>query len=157
MTQVIKLMQYFCALLIVISSNVLAGVEQEQALNFGRLVVLSNQQVESFAIDRTGNINYSDVFRVIEPPERGRFRVFDLPSNTPFTISSVILQNRLTSTSPNVEFFDFVSLDHLNLVVTDELGEANIWVGGQISTSGQGSVNFGDLPLLANYRITIDF
>lgn len=154
-------MQYFLmctiSLLLLTTHQAHADIEQLQALSFGKLVVLTNAEPELFRIDKEGDVSYSDAYRVIEPPERASFRIFNLPANTPITVSTLILQPALFSPSPNLERFTFAELDHFGLVTTDELGEVTIWVGGAISTSGEGSINFGDFPLAANYRFTIDF
>jgi hypothetical protein len=150
----------FGSLLFAVTSNIAvrADIEELQALSFGKLVVLNNDEIETLRIDKAGNLSYSDVFRVINPPQRARFRAFNLPANTPLNVSSVILQSTLATDRPNLQRFTFDELDHLGVIITDETGEASIWVGGQISTSGEGPILYGDsVPFTADYRLTIDF
>ena len=150
-------MKYLFFILIFCSLDLFAEIEQTQALSFGKLVILNNDEPQTFRIDRTGDISYSNAFRIFTKATRARFELRDLPESSPIQISSFILQNTFTSESLNVERFTFDELDHRTLLFSDEEGNLTIWVGGQISTSGEGSLNFGSTPFSARYRLSIDF
>ena len=144
-------------LLLVWSLPVSSDIEQVQALDFGTLVVLKNDEVESFRLGRNGNVSFSDAFLIFSPPQRAIFSLSELPADSVIRVSAFVLDPVFTSASLNTERFTFDELDFLPIINSDINGEAQVFVGGQISTSGDGSTNFGTFPLSAGYRFTIDF
>jgi hypothetical protein len=146
-------------IIFVISTVSVAQVEVElvQPLDFGQVVVLRNDSVGTYVIDKRGRINYSTNFGIITPGQNGLYRVSGLTPNTVRTFNIVSIATEMnTNGGAFNETFDIAITDFDNERVVDSNGEVLIRFGGTISTSGSTGVNFEATPYNATIQFTIN-
>lgn len=132
---------------------VVAEITELQALNFGTVAVISNNSAASLTVDKFGNFNVSSQLRSVTPPTPGRFLVNNLAPNTGISISMSHNATTMTPLISSQEFFTFSLTDYSDYLVADGNGEAELFIGGTITTSGSGSLNFAQTDYRINYRV----
>jgi hypothetical protein len=124
-----------------------------QPLNFGTIAVINNSAAASFTIDKFGNTTVSPQLRIVSPPSPGRFLINNLAPNTGISISMSHNATTMTPLISSQEFFTFSLTDYSDYLVADANGEAELMIGGTITTSGSGSLNFAQTDYRINYRV----
>jgi hypothetical protein len=130
-----------------------AEIYEIQALDFGTIAVIDNSSAASMTIDKFGNTTVSAHLRIVSPPIPGHFLINDLPPSTGISINMSHNSNTMTPLSSSQEFFTFSLTDYTDYLVTDVNGEAELLIGGTITTSGSGSLNFAQTDYRINYRV----
>jgi hypothetical protein len=143
--------------LLILPSTSGAEVFELQALDFGTIAIISNDSVSSLTIDKFGNTIVSPSLRIVEPPSSGRFLIDNLAPNTGIRITMSHNATTMTPLTTSQEFFTFSLTDYSDYLVADGNGEAELFVGGTISTSGSGNLNFAQTDYRINYRVTFLF
>ena len=131
-----------------------AEIFELQALDFGTVAVVDNRTAGTLTIDKFGNTSVSSQLRVVSPPVPGRFLIDNLAPNTGISISLAHNANTMNPLVTSQEFFTFTLTDYSDYLVADANGEAELLVGGTITTSGSGSLNFAQTDYKINFRIT---
>jgi hypothetical protein len=130
-----------------------ADIFEIQALDFGTIAVTDNSSAESLTIDKFGNTIVSSKLLVVSPPTSGRFLIDNLAPNTGISISMSHNASTMTPLISSQEFFTFSLTDYSDYLVADANGEAELLIGGTITTSGSGSLNFAQTDYRINYRV----
>jgi hypothetical protein len=139
------------------SASVFAEVEVMQSLSFGTLAVLSNNQVQTLTLTKEGDVYLTNDLISVVAPQRALFRLFNIQANQTIIVRGTIINSELQSSELNTEAFTFESLNMKTVFVSDDFGEVIIPVGGTISTSGNGNMIFGGLPLTADFYLEISY
>jgi len=139
--------------LLLFQSFVHADIFELQALDFGTIAVTDNSSAASLTIDKFGNTTVSPHLLVVSQPIPGRFLIDNLAPNTGISISMSHNASTMTPLISSQEFFTFSLTDYSDYLVADANGEAELLIGGTITTSGSGSLNFAQTDYRINYRV----
>jgi hypothetical protein len=140
--------------LLILQSVAHADIFEVQKLDFGTIAVIENNTSESLTIDKFGNTAVSAHLLVVSPPISGRFLIDSLAPNTGISVSMSHNASTMTPLISSQEFFTFSLTDYSDYLVADANGEAELLIGGTITTSGSGSLNFAQTDYTINYRVT---
>ncbi|WP_317931666.1 hypothetical protein [Halioxenophilus sp. WMMB6] len=141
-------------LLSLYSAFLQADMVEVTPLSFGRFVVAGNSTISTIVIRFDGRKPlYTNQIYPLEFGTNGEYFLSNFPSFTPLNIT-IISTNNLTTSGPTEEFSvaDFTHND----VTTDANGQATLFVGATLSTSGSGNP-YVDATYDAPYIINIDF
>lgn len=144
-------------LLCLVSNLHAQSLEETQPLSFGTLVVLDNSTSGSVEIDEVGNVSISNHFATIESPQYGVVQLSGFPPNAELFITPIIMQSQLSADIVSPEQFTLSSINTVSSVVINSDGTDEIRVGGEITTSGSGSMNFADADFSASYSLTFNY
>lgn len=133
-----------------------ADIVPVQLLDFGIIVVANNTSPATLTIDEFENVNASSGIRIISRGQPAIYQITNLTPNTTFTVDVDVINISMNPGVPSLEYFDLSILRVKNTVLSDNLGEATLSFGGQITTSGSGGLEFADATFSSNIRITVN-
>ncbi|BDF95072.1 MULTISPECIES: DUF4402 domain-containing protein [Pseudoalteromonas] len=156
-----RLLSYAVAVsALIYSPNYLAKSIEQQSLDFGTLVIPSNTNTSSVIIKADGDINTLGNIYVLEKGRPAELLLLDYPAHTELKITLVrpVQVQHNTQGSSSAEFE--VRLNGLSnmSVITDDFGEAKVFIGGTLITKPS-SKNYsdGDYSSTTNLEISIDY
>lgn len=131
-------------------------IEEVQPLSFGKLAIIKNDNPYVFSISHLGEQRIDAPFKVIEKPTVGIFRVSGLPVNSHINVNVITYNSKLNPATSSPELLDFAINGFDDPIRSDAGGEALLRVGGKITTSGAGTVNFSQNTHSATLRISVE-
>ncbi|MFK7858784.1 MAG: DUF4402 domain-containing protein [Granulosicoccus sp.] len=130
-------------------------IEELQRLNFGTLAVPDNSSVSRFTYPHTDrNLIFEGQLVLISRGTPGRYRFTDFPAFT--SLSVTVTTTSLTtgvSSFPESMTVDSFLFDQLT---TDAQGEAELSLGGRLSTSGSGNA-YVDAPYSGTTTLRVEY
>ena len=146
---------------LIYSPTYLAKSIEQESLDFGILVIPSNTNQSSVIIKADGDINTIGDIYILEKGHPAELLLTDFPAHTELTITLVrpVQVQHNTQGSSSAEFE--VRLNGLSnmSVITDDFGEAKVFIGGTLITkpSKIKSYSDGDYSSTTNLEISIDY
>jgi hypothetical protein len=134
-----------------------AQVVEQQALNFGTVVLVHNDSEGSLTVDIFGNISLDNNFRIVTPGNHAIFGVSGLPANSSLPVTVSVTNPTMNPRQVFDESFVLSITSYDQQARTDEFGDATIRVGGTITTSGSSNLNFAQATYESQIRVTINF
>ncbi|WP_157822439.1 hypothetical protein [Psychromonas sp. Urea-02u-13] len=142
----------------VFSKSLFAGVLAVNELSFGTVVVTDNSVVSTVSIDLlSGNTFVTNKMLVLVPGQLGEFLLYGLPPYTSVNLSANVITPQTTSGGVPSEQFTLGNLTVEPSLTIDENGEGIFFVGGTLSTSGNGNNNYADLEFTVRHNIVISY
>jgi hypothetical protein len=126
-------------------------------INFGTIVILDNDSVQTVSISQLGALSYSSGIRPVALGETGLIEITGYSPGTSFVVSTSIIQANSSSTDISNEQFELFSIDAPTNITVAGTGIAEIPFGASIRTSGSGSESFTDTSFSTRVRFTIEF
>jgi hypothetical protein len=145
----------FCFISLAFVTPVKSEITELQALSFGTVVVISNTSPESFTIQKNGFINNSAGLRTMNNHQPAIFEVTDLNPNSFYNTTIDISTPSFTPQGGSAETFTLSISDFDSRVQANAQGVLQIRVGGTITTSGNGILNFESTNFQTQYNITV--
>lgn len=139
------------------TSVVSQEVQEIRPLSFGKVVVLDNNTSGRIIIDQLGNVQLTEHFAIIEPPEYGIVRLTGFPPNAQLNVNAIILQSQMSASVFSPEQFTLVDINTIPLININSDGTDELRFGGEIVTSGSGSRNFVDAKYSSTISITFNY
>lgn len=137
--------------------NAISGLEIDQELSFGEIVILDNSAPHTIEVTTQGNTSQSNQIISITPAQNGRFLLTDLPINSQIDIQIDSLPSFSTFNSgAHPAVFTIEILLSNSTYTSNELGEVLLTVGGRLTTSANGS-RYIDGSYHQTYQMTIDY
>lgn len=143
-----------------------ADMVQIQALHFGEFAYVDNSVPRTIVIAPDDTVTYDD--DIIEgnvPAHRGEYQLTDFPPNmiihtgvtvpTPPTDGGVTLDNSSSVSLPASESFTLSNFT-TNEPITDGNGDATLYIGATLTTSGNGQ-SYSDGNYTGTYDVTFYF
>ncbi|SBS26576.1 hypothetical protein MAQ5080_00557 [Marinomonas aquimarina] len=138
-------------------STCFADIEEVTPLSFGSIVVLSNDSVESISINHNGIVSSTQAIMTVTPPTVGEFLLSNFPLNQRLFLSAQSIQSTTNSAVYSTEQFVMSNVDVPNVIFTDGNGNAQVNVGGTLSTSGSGNKSFVDTAYHIRFQLSVDY
>lgn len=139
---------YITALLFM--PQVYAQVTMLEQLNFGKLVISSNQTASSLTLLPSNTNSFTNHITLLEKGHVGQLLLEGFPARIQINVSDLVSEQSLNNTFGGPPLV-LNRLIYNSPVLTNSLGTALLRVGGQISTTGDGrSYNDG------NYNTTVE-
>jgi hypothetical protein len=126
-------------------------------LSFGTIAVLKNDGVSEIRISTTNQTFLTNHIRVLVPGQRAEYLISGYPAFTQLFTSANITNTETFSPAPSSEQFTLSALDVVPSVTTDASGNATIFVGGTLQTSGTGSGQYYDTDYTVFFELTVNF
>lgn len=130
-------------------------IEEQQSLDFGTLAVTANASVSRFTYPYTdNNLNIEGQLVLVQRGRPGHYSFSGFPANTPLTVSvtSTTLSAGGTGTPELLTIDDFSFAE----LTTNAQGEAELWLGGRLSTSGNGG-DYVDAAYSGSTQLRVDY
>lgn len=135
----------------------LADASLVRSINFGTIIVLDNDTVQTVAVDRFGSLSYSSGIRPVALGDAGLIEITGYQPGTNFVVTTSIIQSGSSSEELSSEQFELFLIDAPSNITVAGTGIAEIRFGGSIRTSGNGSEAFTDTSFNTRVRFTINF
>ena len=130
-------------------------IEELQRLNFGTLAISDNSSVSRLTFPRTGrNIAIEGNFALIIAGSPGQYRFSGFPASTSLDIS-LDVTSLTTGASGFPESLTVDSYD-FDDVTTDSQGEAELFLGARLNTSGNGDA-YVDAPYSGTSTLRVEY
>ncbi len=130
-----------------------ATITEDQALNFGEIVVISTAVVGRVTINPSGGYSSNSNIYLHSPPQRGEYT---LAGGPPLTAYTLMIPPTFDITGPGGPFtVDNIVVEPVTLV-TDAAGEDTFTIGARLQTLG-GGTPYSDGLYTVNFPITINF
>ncbi|MDB3936398.1 DUF4402 domain-containing protein, partial [Granulosicoccus sp.] len=130
-------------------------VEELQRLNFGTLATSDNSSVSRFTFPRTGrNIAIEGNFALITRGSLGQYRFSGFPAFTSLDIS--LDTTSLTTGASGFPESLIVDSYDIDDITTDSQGEAELFLGARLSTSGNGNA-YVDAPYTGTSTLRVEY
>lgn len=133
-----------------------AEIEQLRELTFGRVAIINNDQIGTYAIDRRGRYSTSPGLAVVELGEPGIFQVSGLTRFEIRSVSVIMENSQLSSQGIGSETFSLAITDYDETIQANAAGEATVRYGGTLSTSGSSSRDFSTVIYSGIVRVTLN-
>jgi hypothetical protein len=130
-------------------------IQQLQPLSFGTIAIVNNSQAGTLTIDRFGNVTSNTNFRIVLPPQEAVFQLYNLAPNTGVSITLSHSSNQLRPVGTSGEYLEFTLTDYSRYLVVERDGTVEFRVGGTVSTTGSGSLNYAQAEHSIVYRINL--
>lgn len=135
-----------------------AAVITENALSFGQVVIVDNSVVSTVTIDLSdGKTRTTKKMLVLVPGHLGEFTLLSFQPYTEVDISVSFLSAESASVVGSAEQFTLTNLTTEPKVTIDEHGIATIYVGGTLSTSGNGNNGYTNTSYLGSFNLVISY
>lgn len=144
-------------LLLVYTSIANAAVTEIEKLDFGTLAVLSNDSVSEITINLDNQITFTNHIRVLLPGHRGEYLLSAYEPFKELFISANIVQTETSSTAAPSQQFTLLSLSSVSAITTDLNGDATVFVGGKIASSGNAVGIYYDTAYTVIFELSINF
>lgn len=155
-----RLTKLLLACYILLFSNVFAAqIIQVQPLNFGKVIILDNSYPSSIRIEPSGTVRKHDSFIIKEEPKPALFYFSQLPPHTNFSVKIDENNDGITKFSEHGKATALFTISPFFSVAnyrTDDSGEAEVYMGGVLQTSGNGQL-YHDGTYYKEFRILINF
>jgi hypothetical protein len=125
-------------------------------LSFGTIVVIDHSSVSQISTGIDNQISFTNSLRVLTPGQRGEYFISDYPAFTQVFISTTILASNTNSPAPSSQQFRLSSLNTEPSITTNALGEATVYVGGVLQTTGLNGLYY-DTDYSVIYQLTVNF
>lgn len=139
------------------SHSVFADIQEVTSLDFGTIVVASNNIQAQVIMDYLGSTNYVGGVYAVTSPTRAEFQLSNFPANQALFITGNSIQSNTNSDIPSSEHFTLSNVSVPNTLTTDAVGSATLYVGGTLRTSGSGSTAYTDTRYTIRYQITVNY
>lgn len=128
-----------------LSAPVMAApvIEELVPLDFGVLAITANDSVSTFTFPRTGNVAIEGTVVLVEKGQLGRYFLSGFPPNTSIDVEAD--NTDLTAGGTGTPEPLAAGSYDFNDLRTDDFGEAELLMGGTLSTSGNGGT-YEDAP-----------
>lgn len=144
------------AILILYQVALTAEIIEQQSLNFGTVLVISNNSPESFTIQKNGFVTNTAGIRIMNNHQPAIFYITGLNPNSVYDVEVDIATPEMVGDIASAETFNLSIADYDKSVRADSLGAGQIRVGGTITTSGLSNLNFEVTTFQAQFIITIN-
>ncbi|MFC3120369.1 hypothetical protein [Agaribacter flavus] len=148
---------FIFALICLLCASGKAQLLEVDPVDMGTVALADNNSVQTLSIDVFGNVVNSGGFRVIIDGQPGLYRATNLLPNVLYNVTVSVQNATMNPNQASLEFFVFDIPSYDQQVLTDVNGEADIRVGGRITTSGSGGRIFAEAPHVSAIQITIGF
>ncbi|KZY42472.1 DUF4402 domain-containing protein [Pseudoalteromonas sp. B5MOD-1] len=112
-----------------------AASTEQQALDFGTLVILANTNTSSVIVKDDGSINTQGSVYVLENGHPAELLLTDFPARTQLTMNLVAPVDLIHDVDGNTSAEFSVRLNGFpKYVITNEFGEAKVFIGGILTT-----------------------
>ena len=152
-----KLVRQFTISLMVFSGFSIAEVTEISILDFGKIVISSNNAASQAIVNRNGGAQYVGNIFPVSPPHRAEFALTNFPPNTTIFISATSIQATSNSEVASNEQFKLDNIDTPSSIVTNSNGSATLYVGGTLQTSGSGSNAYTNTNYSLKYRLDLNY
>lgn len=135
-----------------------AGVIIENKLSFGTVVVTDNSTISNVTVNLSDGKTLSTNKMLILVP--GQLAEFTLINFTPYSllnISANILSSETSSDTGSLSQFSLTNLTIESTVTVDNSGMATLFMGGTLSTSGNGTNSYISTNYHSTYNIVISY
>lgn len=130
------------------------SVTETRGISFGTFALANNNAAHTLSFTWTESVTADPAYIVILPPQRGEYAISGFPALSPLSVTI----NNATLTKDGMgggELFSITNYDR-NAITTDGSGNATLFVGGDLETSGSTSMytdgNYSDV-----IDITVEF
>ena len=148
----------YCLLLSLFSVNLHAGVFVQNKLSFGTVVVTDNSVVSSVSMNLSdGKTVATNKMLVLVPGQLGEFTLFGFTPYIELQITADFLTVKSNTNGEVTEQFTLDSLTTAPTVNTDADGKATLYIGGTLSTSGNGNNNYINTLYKGSYNIIVTY
>ncbi len=134
-----------------------ADITQLTPLSFGTVAVSDNTAAQTINVTTSGRAYYSNYVHPIQDAQRGVYLLSNFPTNQILSVTTQAISSTTTSSQASSEQFSLTNVNTTTYVTTDASGEATIYVGGTLSTSGSGSSAFSNTQYTAQFQITVNY
>lgn len=150
-----KPLKVFVILSLLFSFYAESTVVPVQHVEMGTFAIAGNSVSSSVVIDRFGNVTVGGEFREIIRGSPGIYRVEDLTPNVTYQVSINVVNTTMNPGQASLEYFDFDIPDFDETVLTDDNGDGVIRVGGRITKSGSGGMDFANASYVSNIVVSV--
>tara|TARA_R110002167_G_scaffold333039_2_gene540053 strand:- start:322 stop:807 length:486 start_codon:yes stop_codon:yes gene_type:complete len=144
-------------LLLLFTSIANAAVTEVEKLDFGTLAVLRNDSVSEITINLDNQITFTNHIRVLVPGHRGEYLLSSYEPFKELFISANIVQTETSSPAAPSQQFTLISLSSVPTITTDLNGDATVFVGGTIASSGNAVGIYYDTAYTVIFELSINF
>ena len=133
-------------------------ITETAPLDFGTIAIKSNASTYTVRVRYTGQIINDPEIIIVSPGTPAEYFLSSFPASTLLTISVTSLAGVTTSPIspiPGNEQFNISNFDYLPSISTDVNGEATIYVGATLTTSGSGI--YDDTLYVTTLNLTITY
>ncbi|PKF61169.1 hypothetical protein CW745_11075 [Psychromonas sp. psych-6C06] len=121
-------------------------------------MVTDNSSVSSVTVNLVdGKTLSNNKLRVLVPGQLGEFTLIDFPPYTQLYINAVILSSETTSDDYSPSQFTLDNITTLPTITVNESGIATLFIGGTLSTSGDGTNQYINSNYDGIYNISISY
>ena len=149
----------FAMLSILYSQSTRAASIEQQALDFGTLVILKSDQIGSVIIKDDGSISTSGEIYILKEGRPAELILTDIPPGTRVSMNLVAPATMQHNTKGSSSADFRVTLNGFPKdAKSDEFSEVHVFIGGklEINTSGKQYVD-GDYSTTTNLEISVDY
>ena len=132
-------------------------VEVIKDINLGTIVITNNDTVGVLDLSETGNMAFTNHFRIIIPGQPGLIELRDFAWSAELHINAYILQNTTLSDVISPEKFTMTQINVPNSIITEGDGSAELHFGAQIRTSGSGSKRYADTTFSSQIKFAFQY
>lgn len=134
-------------------------------LSFGTFAIISNSGVKTITVAPDNSTVYDPAIVADVEAQRGHYTLSGMPANVTFTLGvsisnppndgGLMLDNPTNLTTGGGEHFQLINftVNSANEVVTDGLGDADMFIGATLRTTGNGNI-YNDGAYNGTYDIT---
>ena len=134
-------------------------IEEQQSLDFGTLAVVSNASISRYTYPASGNdATIEGQFVLISSGTPGSYLLTGFPASTQLTVTvdPATLTTGTTGVSEPLDVDNFEFPGTLPGVTTDAAGEAELFLGARLNTTGNG-VNYVDGLFDSTTTMRVDY
>ena len=155
-------MPHFTAKVILLLSSVMCGsaladITEITPLSFGKVAISDNSSPQTITVTTAGNVYYSSHIHPIQTAQRGVFRLTNFPANQLLSVTTQTASPSTSSAQASSEQFSLTNIQTTTYVTTDSSGAVTTYVGGILSTSGNGSTAFSNTDFTVQYQISVNY
>lgn len=133
---------------------VLADIQVNQQLNFGKIAITSNASVSTTTVRRNGSQLSTNKILVVQAGTPAILQLSNFPAYTTMNLSSNVPVSSAMGYG-GTEQFTITALDMPSVVKTDITGQGTLIIGGTLATSGLGGVYYNEA--VYNIYLEIEF
>lgn len=133
-----------------------ATINVINTLSFGNIAIGNNSTPSEITVQTNGQVSNTNHIWRLEPGHPAEIVLTDYPPYVELTTTVSIIQSETTVVSGNTEQFTLTEVYTAPSVVTNIAGEATVYIGGTLRTSGN-SGNYLSTQYQALYKLTISY
>lgn len=138
-------------------ANAKGDIIEISPLNFGTVVIVSNNTPERIILNHSGGVGYTSGIYAVTAPSVAEFMLTNYPPSQLVFISANSIQAQSNSDIYSADQFTLTNVDTPSTLTTDPTGAATLYVGGTLETSGSGTNSYLDTRYTINYQVTINY